>query len=148
MSLPAQWVEKIFAKLTLTYGRDFLGRYEGVEMPDLLADWGYELAAYARCPEAISYALENLPAGRPPNVQDFKALASRAPLPLPRALAAPRADPARLAEELAKLQSLRNGLAGEAVANKSWARRLLARADAGDSVSRLGKQLARQALGQ
>lgn len=29
MSLPAAWIDKIFTKLTLAYGRDFLGRWEG-----------------------------------------------------------------------------------------------------------------------
>lgn len=77
--LPALWVDRIFAKLAITYGRDFLGRWEGMELAPVQSDWGYELRSFKARPAAIAYALESLPQGKPPTVIDFKAMCSRMP---------------------------------------------------------------------
>ena len=61
MSLPAAWTDKIFKKMTLAYGRDFLARWEGIDLNDVKSDWSHELAGFADHPEAIAYALANLP---------------------------------------------------------------------------------------
>jgi len=88
MSLPVLWVEKIFKKLTLNYGVEFLNRYKGQEMSDIKTDWSDELQGFERFPEAIAFALQNLP-DKPPTAQIFKALCRQAPsreapaLPLP-----------------------------------------------------------------
>lgn len=79
MSLPEPWVDRIFSRLTLVYGTDFTRRWEGIEPDVVKADWARELSAYQQAPGAISYALENLPADKPPNVLQFKALCMRAP---------------------------------------------------------------------
>lgn len=88
-SLPSAWVDKIFKKLTLTYGRDFLARWEGVEISAVKADWGYELRGYSKFPEAIAYALENLPEGKPPTVVEFRAMCFKRPDTSMPALPAP-----------------------------------------------------------
>ena len=61
MTMPSSWVDKIFQKLTLVYGRDFLGRWEGVPLEEVKDDWAHELSGYENAPAAISYALQNLP---------------------------------------------------------------------------------------
>ena len=99
MSLPAAWTDKIFTKLTLAYGRDFLARWEGIDLNDVKSDWSHELAGFAEHPEAIAYALANLPP-KAPSVIEFRALARRAPLPEVKLLDAPKADPARVAGSL------------------------------------------------
>lgn len=79
MSLPNNWVDRIFAKLTLVYGTDFTRRWEGLNVDDVKADWARELAMYQQAPASITYALENLPENKPPNVLQFRALCRAAP---------------------------------------------------------------------
>lgn len=78
MSLPEPWVDRLFTKLVLVYGNDFLRRWDGLEIADVKADWAHELSAYQQSPGAIRYALENLPQ-KPPNVLEFRAICQRAP---------------------------------------------------------------------
>lgn len=87
-------VNVVFTKLTLTYGRDFTGRWEGLDLGDVKNDWAHELRGYERAPHAVRYALKNLPA-KPPSVVEFKALCLRAPSPEVPQLKAPRADPTK-----------------------------------------------------
>ena len=58
MSLPIEWVEKIFAKLSVTYGRAFISQYEGIDPQAIKEDWAHELSAYHAKPEAIKFALQ------------------------------------------------------------------------------------------
>ena len=145
MSLPAKWVDALFTKLTLAYGRDFLARWEGLDICDVKTDWGHELAGFVNHPEAIAYALANLPQ-RPPTVLEFRALCRRAPVKDAPKLEAPRADPARVAAELAKLAPMRSQ-ARPVIDGKDWARRLLARHDAGEKLRPIQVRFAREALG-
>lgn len=89
MSLPSVWVDRIFTKLSLVYGRDFLSRWEGLELDDVKADWAHELSGMSVRPERIRYALENLPASKPPTVLDFRAICMQAQFDELPALPAP-----------------------------------------------------------
>lgn len=143
MSLPTAWTDKIFAKLSLVYGRDFVGRWEGIALADVKTDWGHELAGFVGHPEAIAFALANLPP-KPPTVVEFRALARRAPLPDVPRLEAPKADPERIARELARLAPLKQG--GPVHGARDWAHRIVARAEAGDPVHSITLRFAREAL--
>ncbi len=104
--LPADWIEYIFSRLTVRYGRAFLARWdvEGINRDLVMADWAKELAGFTNWTEAIDYALDNLPAdGKPPTVNEFKAACFRAPKPDRPALPAPKADPVRAKAELGKV---------------------------------------------
>ena len=91
--LPSQWVNRIFDKLALTYGRAWIAKWDGLDPDEVKADWARELAGFDAHPDSIRYALENLPADWPPTVLGFRAIARRAPPPpLPR-LEAPKANP-------------------------------------------------------
>lgn len=107
MSLPQDWVNRIFDKITLTYGQPFLDRWRDIDLKAVKADWGFELANFERTPHAIAFALSNLPANsRGPSVVEFKAICRQAPeLEKPKLLEQ-KADPARVAAELAKLAPL------------------------------------------
>lgn len=94
MSLPAAWVDRIFQKLTVTYGRDFAGRWEGLSTDDVKADWADVLAGFVNSPDSIKHALETLPADKPPTVLQFRDLCRKAPLKHLPALPAPDIDPA------------------------------------------------------
>jgi hypothetical protein len=92
MSLQPELIDMVFTKLTLVYGRDFLGRWEGLNLSDVKNDWAHELSGFAQHPEAIAYALQNLTPGKPPTVLEFRAIARKAPLPEFVELPAPQAD--------------------------------------------------------
>lgn len=127
MSLPLAWVDRIFDKLTLTYGQQFLNRWRDLDMNAVKSDWMHELSGFEKAPHAIAHALSNLP-DAPPTVLQFRALARLAPAAELQALPEPKADPERLKAELAKLAPLREKLA-QAVKPldcKQWARDILA----------------------
>jgi hypothetical protein len=92
--LPLPWVRRIFQKLSLVYGRDFLSRWEGQELDDVMADWAHELAGFADQPEAIGYALQHLPPEKPPTVLQFRGMCNQRPEKAPLALPAPESKPA------------------------------------------------------
>jgi hypothetical protein len=52
-------VEAIFTKCILRYGRDFTGRWEGLDLTDVKADWAHELEGVK--PETVRHGLKNLP---------------------------------------------------------------------------------------
>lgn len=66
-------VDLIFTKCSLVYGRDFLSRWEGIDLDAVKADWVHELGGLLDKPQAIRHALMHLPA-RAPNVVEFSRL--------------------------------------------------------------------------
>lgn len=74
MSLPESWVDRIFDKLTLVYGHQFLSRWDGLPLESVKADWARELSRFQQNPGALAYGLENLPATKPPTVLEFRAI--------------------------------------------------------------------------
>ena len=131
MSLPAAWVDKIFLKLTLTFGRDFLSRWEGVPIEDVKADWAHELRGFQQNPASIAYGLEHCITGKPPTVQEFKSACSRKPDSTPL-LPSPVVDPVIAARVL---EGLRES-AKPKPSMKDWAYRLKGRHEAGDKLNR------------
>lgn len=106
--LPSEWIDMIFSKLTLRYGRDFLGRYEGQDLAAVKSDWATELAGLQNRPEAITYALE-YPSARAPNVVEFIAACRRAPVAAQAQIAPPKAN----AEIVAKALAMAAGATGK-----------------------------------
>lgn len=99
-------VDVVFKKLSLAYGRDFTGRWEGMDMLDVKSDWAHELQGFENNPQAIKYALQHLPPAKPPTVFEFRNIALRAPeQPLPR-LEAPPANPEIVRKALAEARAL------------------------------------------
>lgn len=78
MSLPADWVEYVFAKLQLRYGRDFSMRWEGLDLNVVKADWAEELDGFESHPALIEHALKHLPE-RAPTVIEFRRIARGGP---------------------------------------------------------------------
>lgn len=144
MSLPTAWVDKIFTKMTLIYGRDFMGRWEGLEINDVKTDWAHELSGFENWPESIAWAFQNMPSGKPPNVLDFKAICYRAPKPSRPALPEPAANPERMAAELKKMRPLVAKMTGSG--GKDWAHRIINRHEAGDRINPTTIRFAREAL--
>jgi hypothetical protein len=145
MSLPSKAIDRLFDRLTATYGNEWINRWQGLDVQAIKSLWGHELAAYANRLEALAWALENLPP-RAPNVIEFKHLCRQAPLPEAPRLPEPKADPQRVAAELAKLAPLRQAVMQESGDRKAWAHRIVARSEAGDRVNAAALRMARDAL--
>lgn len=143
MSLPTAWVDRIFDKLTLIYGQSFLRRWSDIDLNAVKSDWAHELDGFTQHPKAIAWALQNLPPEKPPTVLEFRALARKSPPDeLPR-LEAPKADPDRVAAELAKLGPIRMEAK---VDGKEWARRILSRYEAGERLTPITVRFAKEAI--
>jgi hypothetical protein len=140
--LPATWVDQMFARLSVRYGSAWAAKWRDLDVAAVKADWARELAGFKDQPDAIGYALENLPAF-PPTVTEFRAIARRTPAsPVPR-LEAPVADPGLIEAELSKLRSAapsphRDG--------RDWARLIVARKERGEYVSPSSYRLACEVL--
>ena len=131
MSLPSTWTDKIFMKLTLIYGRDFTGRWEGMNICDIKTDWSHELSGYDKRPQAIAWALQNLPEGKPPTVLEFRKLCNTLPQEATVFIEPPKADPAIVAKVLAGMAPAVKDKDGM----KAWAHRLKSRHTAGENLS-------------
>jgi len=141
MSLPSAWVDRLFAKLTVTYGQRFLGLYAGLDLTAVKDDWAAELSGYDKNPDALRHALENLPADRPPNVLEFRQLCRNVPVKASPALthAAP-ADPAKVAAAMSRMTKPDSGHP------RAWAWRLRERERNGAQLSKAQRDFWREAL--
>ena len=138
--LPELWMDRIWQRLTVRYGQAFLGRWAGVDLADVKADWAEQLAGFTSRPDCIKYALENLPDDKPPTVAVFKALCNAMPEPNVLKLSAPRSAPP--AEVIQAIKTVFKP--GDA---KAWAYCLQGREAAGEKLSSIQRRFWREALG-
>jgi len=108
MSLPTKVVDRLFSRLALIYGSQWLSMWQGSEINEVKSLWAAELAVFSERLEAIGWALERLPE-RPPNLVQFKALCREAPRAEAPALPLPDRDPARMAQALQSLRLVAGG---------------------------------------
>jgi hypothetical protein len=87
LTIPASWVDRIFARMQGIYGKEFTNQFSVIDnngndigMENAKTVWGQELGCFALNPDAISFALLNLP-DRAPNAIKFKELCRLAPRP-------------------------------------------------------------------
>lgn len=147
MSLPAAWVDRLFDKMTLTYGQSFLRRWQDIDLNAVKSDWAHELSGFERFPKSIAWALQNLPPEKPPTVLEFRNIARKAPEEEQPRIEHSAAGKERIAEELRKLGPI---LAKTAPSGDSldWARRVIQRHESGAYKStRAALAMARDALG-
>lgn len=144
MSLPSPWVDRIFDKLTLTYGQAFLRRWQDLDIQAVKEDWAHELSGFQQSPQAITYALQNLPVEKPPTVLEFRAICRSRPPEVFVALPAVKLDADRLEAHVA---TARRRMPKHAPGNKDWAHRIINRHAAGDRVLPYTLHCAQQALG-
>lgn len=137
----AEVIDRLFTRLAASYGAEWTRQWDGVPIGDVKTAWGHELAGFAKNLPAIAHALENLPE-RCPNVIQFHNLCRTAPGPVVVFLPQPKADPARVAAELAKM------VPAAAVGRLDWARRLQAKDEMSpSSVTPTIRKMYRDALG-
>lgn len=138
--LPPAWVDSLFARLAVRYGQEWLRKWEGLDIAAVKADWAEELAPLAQNPDAIKHGLSNLPE-RAPSVTQFRAICNLRP-DIVKALPAPKADPERVREALAKLRPTKT----QADSPKGWAWRLKAREESGERLTKAQRDMWRGAL--
>lgn len=119
MGFPTEWTDKIFDKLTVRYGREFLARWEGVDIAQVKTDWCSTMEGFENWPAAIAHGLESLPE-KPPTATTFRDLCRKAPKPLALAYDAPKANPSVMAAALASARPTAKATTfGD---HKAWAR--------------------------
>jgi hypothetical protein len=140
MSLPDSWVNKIFDRMLITYGAKWARLWEGVDIAAVKADWGVQLGGFD--PEAIFYALRYLPTEHPPTVLQFRDLCRKAPVmaTVPK-LEAPKADPKRVKELLARMVDTAQGRG-----RLDWAYELQSREQSGEILTPAQRLAWRDAL--
>lgn len=143
MSLPKQFVERIFARMLVRYGAAWLRMWEGVDLELVKEDWSHELGGFERNTNAIKHALEHLPPGKPPNVSEFRDICLRAPVISQPALPGPKPDLERAKELIASAFSR-----AQVPHGKEWAMRLMRRVANGERLPSAHVRMARQALGE
>jgi hypothetical protein len=145
--MPLQAVDRLFSRLTMTYGPSFTRTFEGLELNEVKSLWSHELAFYCTQERMmdVAWALENLPE-RTPNVIEFKNLCRKAPEREVARLPEAKADPERLKKELARLGEIKLKTLSTKLDNKEWARRIIARHDAGDKLNPTTLRFAKEAL--
>ncbi len=82
--LSDQWVSRIFDRLLGRYGNQFASKFSRIETHNKVETdvgmlgakeaWAEELYGFAENPDAIAYALKNLPSDFPPNAIQFAEL--------------------------------------------------------------------------
>lgn len=146
MSMPIKAIDRLFDRLALTYGAEWTRKWDGVPINDVKTLWAHELAWYASHLQDVAWALENLPE-RAPNVIEFRDLCRKAPkTELPR-LPEPKADPARINAEFAKLRETILAKQPTSYDSKAWAKRIIARHEAGEKITACTLLFAREGLG-
>lgn len=146
MTMSVKAIDRIFARLSATYGAAWERSLGSAPLADVKSAWAHELAGFADRLNDVAWALERLPE-RCPNVLEFRSLCRQSPTPEVPRIEGPRADPARVQQELAKLQEVRTQMAAATTNGKAWARSILAQVEAGHAVSRYRRESAEMALG-
>ena len=141
------WIDKIFTRLAVRYLDDWTRKMDGLDPDIIKTDWAHELAPFDGNPDAIKWALDNLPSDRPPTVGQFRDLCKNRPAPQPVALPAPPRDPARVAALVAQALAAKPAPPDEKVSvHLEWARRLRKRDFLGERLTIHQRQAWREAL--
>ena len=140
----AEFVDALFDRLSLRYGRAFPLRWKGLDLEAVKADWACELSSYAERPEAIEHALALVDPAEPPTAAQFRNLCDTAPVEAFRLQPEPK-QAHRAAEVRRKYLRPVPPRSGRELA---WAADMVQRAQAGERVSRYSLRLALDALGR
>jgi hypothetical protein len=137
MTLPIAAIERLFDRLSMTYGVEFKNKWSGFPVNEVKTHWAYELSVFADNLNAIGWALQNLP-DRCPNLVEFKSLCKQAPRPTTIALDAPKAPVEVVDKVLAEiaLKAFKKPVDENGnVDHKRWAKKLRDRHAKGEVLS-------------
>jgi hypothetical protein len=129
-------VEHVFKSMAAMYGAAWDRSFGATPMKDSKTAWAFQLGQFTHsqtAKRAILWALQNLPDFVPSAIA-FRNLCRSAPSVMVPALPAPKADPVRIASELAKLGQAK-AIAVSPHGMKAWVYRLKERHDRGEELS-------------
>jgi len=146
----AKAVDHVFTVLEAVYGAAWARSMGASPLGTVKTVWAFQLGQFTHSNAAkrsIIWALKNLP-DTAPSVMQFRNLCRQAPAAEVLHLPAPKADPDRVAQELSRLEPVRQSVANRGVIDdKAWAKQIIAKAIAGEFVNVAPLRVARQALG-
>ena len=145
MSLPIAVVERLYDRLSMTYGAEFKNKWSGMPLNEVKTHWAYELSQFSSNLNAIGWALQNLP-DRCPNLIEFKSLCKQAPRAEYAALEAPKASAEIVDKEILKIVSSFVKPKKDNVDHKLWAKKLRDRHTSGEKLSVLQIKMYKSAL--
>lgn len=137
MALPTAAIDRLFERLQMSYGAEFLNKWANLSANDVKSHWAHELDYFSDNLNAIGWALNNLP-DRCPNLIEFKSLCKHAPKPTRIALEATKASAEVVDRVMADIASKAFKLPRDETGNidhKRWAKKLKARHDKGEPLS-------------
>lgn len=71
-------VDRLFARMTAVYGREFSGKFDGTTPEAVKAAWAHELRFFERQLDSVAWAIDHLPE-KCPNAVQFRNLCNNAP---------------------------------------------------------------------
>lgn len=149
MALSLTAIDRVFARLTAAYGRQFLDLYADLSPQDVKTAWAHELEDFGTPGgmKRIAMALDNLP-DKAPNAPAFRNLCRQMRVPDAPALPMPAANPERMKAELAKLGHIEKAkrMPNGVIDHKAWAKALKARDEAGEKLNPTVRRFYREAL--
>lgn len=145
-ALPDAWIDRLFMRFAVLYGKHWLDMWAGIPMEQVKAAWASELASVPA--ERFGPALQAV--GKfPPTLPEFVALCKpQPPIPSPayhRALLPSQKGAPPSAEVQREIDTLLAGWGGRSDPKK-WAREILAEAKAGRYRYAYGIECATEAL--
>lgn len=147
-ALPVEWIDRVFQKLSVRYGRTFMARWDGIDEELVKADWAEQLGGFLARPDCLAYALDNLPTDRPPTAGQFRELCNAKP----ESQEVARLDwkrgpiPANVLRELDRLKEPPE-VEAQYAGHKGWAYRLRDREAAGERLPHYSRGAWRDAIG-
>jgi hypothetical protein len=132
MSLPMKALERLFQRLSATYGSEFINKWDKMPIAEVKTAWAHELASFSGNLTVIVWALENLPE-RCLNAIEFKKLCRQAPKPDTKMLDVDKA-PTHIVDaqiaEMVRVVTEQTNPHDNKRDYKAWAKKLKARHDA------------------
>lgn len=144
-ALPDGWIDRLFQRFSVLYGKHWADMWEGVPLADVKDAWATELHDVTG--QQIIFALGKC--GKfPPTLPEFVALCKPAPVPAAHRLFLPSPRPARVEiDARVKAEIDRYLKRGQTRDPKDWAREILSLAEQGEYRQPYGIQCAKEALG-
>lgn len=111
--LPNEWVRRIFMRFEVVYGPALMaGTWGTGDKSMIIEGWAEDLKAFGKNPEAIKYALDNLPRDYPPNLIQFKDLCKAGVQTERPAILEHKVTPEEMEVNKARIREVLNGFTG------------------------------------
>lgn len=143
ITVNAEVIDRLFKRLNALYGAAWERSMGQTPIVDVKTVWGEYLSGFDV--DDIAYALDKLTA-KLPNVIDFRDLCRAAPKKEMPRLEAPKVDPLRMAEEIAKQVKVKEAMKKHQYNPKEWAPKIIARHKGGEKISPAVLKMARDTI--